>query len=75
MEVGKFFILHISTILDVRKTKKMDMVMEIIGFFYMHSMNSDHRIDVGEMKLGPMSPPNQTTYHWYEHKHKQTSDP
>ena len=65
--VGKFFILHISTILDVRKTKKMDMVMEIIGFFYMHSMNSDRRIDVGEMKLGPMSPPNQTTYNCYEH--------
>jgi len=27
MKVGKFFILHISTILDVRKTKKMDMVL------------------------------------------------
>ena len=27
MKVGKFFILHISTILDVRKTKKMDMVV------------------------------------------------
>ena len=54
------FILHISTILDVRKTKKMDMVMEIIGFFYMHSMNSYHRIDVGEIvivKIKENNPP------------------